>query len=158
MEHGLRSLAIARTLGRPYEIARSIAIVGWFHAVLGDHQEALAWCEEALPLLAATGNRHDVAGVRGNIGYIRQRLGDVASAIEDYRQSLRLYEELLDEYKQAELLNDLASAQLELGDAEQTRANWNRSADLFDALRVARAAEMRAKAESLPQPKSRLAD
>ncbi len=158
MEHGRRSLAIARTLGRPYEIARSIAIVGWFHAVLGDHQEALAWCEEALPLLAATGNRHDVAGVRGNIGYIRQRLGDVESAVADYQKSLRLYEELLDEYKQAELLNDLASAQLELGEVELARANWSRAADLFSALRVARAAQMRAKAESLPQPKARLAD
>ncbi|MFD7408536.1 ATP-binding protein [Streptomyces sp. NPDC059866] len=158
MEHGRRSLAIARKLARPYEIARSIAIVGWFHAVLGDHQEAIAWCEEALPLLRKTGNRHDEAGVQGNIGYIRQRLGDVESAIADYQKSLRLYEELLDEYKQAELLNDLASAQLELGEVELARANWNRAAELFGALRVARAAEMRAKAESLPQPKARLAD
>ncbi|MEW2288562.1 tetratricopeptide repeat protein [Streptomyces sp. NPDC047841] len=149
LENARRSLAIARSLGGRWEIARSIAIMGWFLAALGEYQDALAACEEALPLLRATGNRHDEAGVRGNIGYIRQRLGDLDGAIADYRASLRLYEEVLDEYKQAEVLDDLASAQLERGEREEARANLARSADLFASLRVARAAETRAKAEAL---------
>ncbi|WP_225812042.1 helix-turn-helix transcriptional regulator [Streptomyces spinosus] len=89
------------------------------------------------------------AGTRGNIGYVRQRLGDLDGAIADYRASLRLYEEVLDEYKQAEVLDDLASAQLERGETQEARANLVRSAELFAGLRVARAAEMRAKAEAL---------
>lgn len=149
LQNARRSLAIARSLGGQWEIARSIAITGWFLAALGEYQDALAACEEALPLLRATGNRHDEAGTRGNIGYVRQRLGDLDGAIADYRASLRLYEEVLDEYKQAEVLDDLASAQLERGETQEARANLVRSAELFAGLRVARAAELRAKAEAL---------
>ncbi|MEU5085533.1 tetratricopeptide repeat protein [Streptomyces sp. NPDC021356] len=103
-----------------------------------------------IPLLRETGNRHDEAATWRHMGCAWQRTGDVTAAIAHYRTALRIYQEVLDDYNVADVLDHLAAAQLELGDTAQARANWTRAADLFDALRVARADRIRAKARALP--------
>lgn len=75
----------------------------------------------------------------------------------DYERSLRLFEELFNGYSLAAVLDHLGSAQLELGDVARARASWTRAADIFDGLRVARAAEIRAKATALPRPETQAA-
>ena len=154
LHHAQRSLTIARTLEESYEVARATAIVGYFHSVLGDHQATIATCEEALPLLRRTGNRHDEAATWDNIGRAQQRMGDLDTAIATYRKALHLYEQLLDDCNAAEVLDSLASARLEQGDTDEARANWTRAGDLFTGLHIARAEHMYAKAKALPQPRA----
>nr|BFD81196.1 hypothetical protein StreXyl84_05970 [Streptomyces sp. Xyl84] len=155
LRHARNSLALARALAEPYEIARALAIVAYFLSVHGDPKEAVATCEEVIPLLRETGNRHDEAATRRHMGYAWQRAGDLTAAIEHYRAALDLYQEVLDDYNVADVLDHLAAAQLEQGDTETARVNWTRSADLFGALRVARAGQIRARAEALPGPETR---
>ncbi|SEG92287.1 Tfp pilus assembly protein PilF [Actinacidiphila yanglinensis] len=155
LRHTRRALVIARSLGHREEIGRVLTHESWCLALLGRHDEAMARSEETLPVLRELGDQRNEAAVWDTIGYVRQRMGDLHAAVAGYRKALDIFVELHDDYMQAEVLDNLASAELELGATEDARASWARAADLFGALRVARAAEMRAKAEALPQPQAR---
>ncbi|MFC8710829.1 tetratricopeptide repeat protein [Streptomyces sp. NPDC057197] len=148
LRHARNSLAIARSLDQPYEVARALAIVAYFLCVSGDPKEAVATCEEVLPLLRETGNRHDEAATWRHMGHARQRAGDLTDAIAHYGTALGIYQEVLDDYNVADVLDHLATAQLEQGDVARARANWDRAAELFTALRAVRADETRAKAKA----------
>ncbi|MFB7493453.1 hypothetical protein ACFC09_01895 [Streptomyces sp. NPDC056161] len=80
-------------------------------------------------------------------------MGDLDAAFAGHRRALRIFEAVDDPYSQAEALDYLAAAHLERGDTEQARASWTRAAELFSALRIARAAEMRSKAAAPPLPR-----
>ncbi|SEN42280.1 ATP-binding protein [Actinacidiphila rubida] len=150
LRHARNSLAIARDLGRPAGIARGLSAVAWFLALLDAYQEAVDACEEALPILRELGDRGHEAGTWDTLGYARQRLGDLDTAIADYRTALGICEELQLGFHRGQVLDHLASALLERGDVEQARATWNQAAEQFTALRVARAAEVRARIDALP--------
>nr|WP_168723524.1 tetratricopeptide repeat protein [Streptomyces sp. SAT1]ANO42124.1 hypothetical protein A8713_033240 [Streptomyces sp. SAT1] len=130
-------------------MARELNAVGWYLALLGEYREAIAMCEEALPILQDNGNLRNEAATWDSIGYALHRLGDLDAAVVNYRRSLKLYGEVLDGYNQAEVLDHLASAQLELGDAAAARAGWTRAADLLAETGSPRAAAMRAKARAV---------
>ncbi|MFJ5035827.1 ATP-binding protein [Streptomyces sp. NPDC088560] len=147
--HARRALAIYRELGDRGAEARELNAVGWYLTLLGDHQQAIVMCEEALPLLQEAGNRRSEAATWDSIGYARQRLGELDAALADYQRSLRLYEEALDTYNQADVLDHIASAHLERGDGAQARASWSRAAELLSTIGNPRAAEMRARAQTL---------
>lgn len=152
LRHTRTAMAIARSLGNREEIGRTLTHESWCLALLGHHQEALTNAEETLAVLRDVGDLRNEAAVWDTIGYVRQRMGDLPAAVAGYQKALHIFEELFDDYMEAEVLDNLASAQLELGETENARASWTRAADLFGALRVARAAEMRAKADGLPRP------
>ncbi|WP_037855344.1 ATP-binding protein [Streptomyces sp. NRRL S-340] len=147
--HARAALAVARTLPRPDEVARTLIGVGWCLALNGEYEEAISTCEEALPLLRESDDRGSEASVWDSVGYAQQRLGDPAAAVTSFEKALALLDEVHDEYQRAETLDHLASAQLDLGDTAGARANWLRAADLLTALRVPRAAELRARAGEL---------
>ncbi|MFF2727761.1 ATP-binding protein [Streptomyces sp. NPDC058008] len=149
LEHARRSLATARTLPGTDEVARSLLGVGFCLAMTGDHREAIAVSEEAVPLLREARDRSGEASVWDSIGLAQQRLGRLDDAVVSYGKSLRLSEEVHDDYLRAETLDHLASALLELGDTPQARAHWLRAADLLSGLKVPRADALRAKAEAL---------
>ncbi|WP_046730207.1 ATP-binding protein [Streptomyces humi] len=157
LRHSRRALEIFRGLGQRDQIAVELGSVGWFLSALGEYREAIVTCEEAIPILRDLGDRGNEAAAWDSIGYARQQLGDPEAAIVDYERSLRLFEELFNDYSLAAVLDHLASAQLELGDVSRARASWTRAADLFDGLRVARAAEIRAKATALSRPEAQAA-
>ncbi|ANH94257.1 regulator [Streptomyces sp. SAT1] len=150
LEHPRRALELYRVARNREGVASTLSNIGWVLAHTGAYEEAIATCEEALPLLRAVGDLKFEAGAWDAIGYAQQGLGDLDAAVAGYERSLRLWEEQHDDYNRADVLDHLASAQLEQGRSEQARANWSLAADLLDALRVRRAAEMRAKAETLP--------
>ncbi|MFC9330158.1 ATP-binding protein [Kitasatospora sp. NPDC057015] len=150
LRHALNALTTARSLDQHHEVGRALTDAAWRLVQLGEHQEAIARCEEAIPILREVGDRRYEAGAWGTIAYAHQDLGNLRDAVAGHRRALEVFEEMHDRYNQAEALDNLASAQAELGATEEARANWNRAADLFTQLRVARAADMRAKADALP--------
>ncbi|MBO1330004.1 tetratricopeptide repeat protein [Streptomyces sp. VRA16 Mangrove soil] len=150
--HARNALALYRSLDAPDKVGRALADLGWVLARLGEHRQAIATCEEAVPLLRAAGDRRFEAAVWQALGVARQGLGELDAAVDAYEASLRLFGEVLDDYGRAEVWDLLASALLERGDTARARAGWLRSAELLGALRVARAAQMRAKAEALSGP------
>ncbi|MFF4341167.1 ATP-binding protein [Kitasatospora sp. NPDC001540] len=151
LRHALNALATARDLGQHGEVARALADAGWRLVQLGRHREAVARCEEALLLLREVGDRHYEAATHSTIAYAQQSLGHLEAAVAGHRRAVRVFEELHDRYNQAEALDNLAVVQLELGAGEDARASWERAAELFTQLRVARAADFRAKADAVPE-------
>jgi tetratricopeptide (TPR) repeat protein len=139
-------------------VARELNAVGWYLALLGRYREALAMCEEAIPILQRTANRRSEAATWDSIGFARHHLGDLDAAVTDYKRSLRLYMEVLDRYNQAEVLDHLASAQLELGDVPAARASWEGAVELLSAIGSPRAAQMRTRAEAAALPPGDAAD
>ncbi|MFF8910798.1 tetratricopeptide repeat protein [Streptomyces olivaceoviridis] len=152
LEHARRGLAIARELHQRHEIALALIHVGWSLCRLGDHHQTIAMCRQAIPMLRDLKDSRNVGVAWDNIGYAQHHLGDLDAAVVSYRKAIRIYQGIHSDYGQAEVLDNLASAQLERGETEQARESWTRAADLFGALRVARASEVRAKAEALRQP------
>ncbi len=75
-----------------------------------------------MPLLRQVGDRRFEAGAWDAIGRAQQGLGRLDAAITGYRTALRLFEELLDDYNRAGVLDHLASAQLEQGQEAEARA------------------------------------
>ncbi|WP_033222947.1 tetratricopeptide repeat protein [Kitasatospora phosalacinea] len=150
LRHAMNALATARSLGQHGEAARALADAGWRLVQLGRHQEAVARCEEALLLLRKVGDRRYEAATHSTVAYAQQSLGHLEEAIAGHRQAVRIFEELHDRYNQAEALDNLAAVQLELGASEDARTSWDRAAELFTQLRVARAADFRAKADAVP--------
>ncbi|MFD6531036.1 ATP-binding protein [Streptomyces sp. NPDC060184] len=146
LRHARGALALYRTLDQPSHVARELNAVGWYLALLGEYPEAIAMCQEALPILQQKGNHRNEAATWDSIGYARQHLGDLDTAIADYRCALALYEQVLDTYGQVEVLDHLASAHLAKGEAGQATALWNRAAGLLGPTGGARADEMRSKA------------
>ncbi|GGZ03440.1 SARP family transcriptional regulator [Streptomyces olivaceoviridis] len=157
LQHARNALMIYRARRQPDKIGRALCYVSWSLATLGEYRQSIATCEEALSMLQEAGERRFEAHVWSTIGYAWQGLGDLDAAVAGYEKSLRLFGEVLDDYSAAEVWDHLASAQLERGDAEQARASWARAAELFGGLRVARAAQMRAKARSVARPGTRTA-
>ncbi|OKI29264.1 helix-turn-helix domain-containing protein [Streptomyces sp. CB03911] len=149
LRHALDALTIARSLDQHDEVGRALTDAAWRLVQLGEHQEAIARCEEAIPILREAGDRRYEAGAWGTVAYAHQDLGNLEDAVTGHRRALELFEATHDRYNQAEALDNLASALVELGAKEEARENWNRAADLFTQLRVARAADMRAKADAL---------
>ncbi|MFJ7495140.1 hypothetical protein ACIQZB_28865 [Streptomyces sp. NPDC097727] len=80
---------------------------------------------------------------------VRLGLDELDAAVDDCRKALHLFEETLDIYNQAETLDNLATVHQRRGATEEARTCWLAAAELFTGLRVARAAEMRARAEAL---------
>src|SRR5262249_47967435 len=75
--------------------------VGWAHARLGDHQQALTACQQALPLLQELGDRDGQAATWDTIGYAHHHLGHHAQALTSYQHALDLVRDLGDRYSPA---------------------------------------------------------
>ncbi|MCX5402198.1 tetratricopeptide repeat protein [Streptomyces sp. NBC_00102] len=150
LSHARQALAIARTLGHSDELGRALIEMAFKVSERGEHLEAVALCEEALPVLRESGEPRYEAVTWGTLGIARLGLGQLDAAIDCCEKALALFEANHDIYNQAETLDNLASVRLERGEPEQARAHWYRAAGLFAGLRIARADEMRAKAEAVP--------
>ncbi|MER6167582.1 helix-turn-helix domain-containing protein [Streptomyces violaceorubidus] len=147
--HARTALTIARTLGRPDELARALLELAFKVSDMGENQEAVALCEEALPVCRDTGERRFEAMAWGTLGVARLGLDDLDTAVDDLKKARHLFGETLDVYNEAETLDNLATVHQRRGATEEARACWLEAAELFAGLRIARAAEMRARAEAL---------
>lgn len=146
--HTRRSLSLYRAQGEAAHSARALSHLGGYLAALGEFHEAIAVSEEAIPELRRFGDLRNEANAYTTIGLAQQGLGETGTAVTSHQRSLCLYEKALDDYGQADALNRLAAAQLESGQQEEACASWLRAAELLEALSVARAADMRAKARA----------
>ena len=79
--------------------------MGWFHAQLGDYQQALICCQEALDLQLEIGDRFGEATTYDSLGYVHRHLGHQREATTCYENSVDLYGELGDRYNEADTLS-----------------------------------------------------
>lgn len=78
---------------------------------LGDHQSAVEYCQRALDLHRAVGNRHGEALTWDSLGYAHRQLGHHAQAVACFRRALTAYRQLGgDRYRQTVVLTHLGDA------------------------------------------------
>jgi len=95
--------------------------------LLGDYDEALECCQQALDLLRDLGDRFGQAATLDSLGYIHHRLGHHPRAIDYYQQARRLFSDLGDRYNEAGTLSGLGDTHLAGGDTDAARACWQQA-------------------------------
>lgn len=132
LDHARRARDLYRGLDQPIAEANALNAVGWYAALLGDHDgTAREHCQAALALYQY---HRDVAGqaqTLDSLGYIDHHSGHHQDAIQHYLQAISLYRDLDNTYETADTLDRLGHPYAALGRHDQARAVWRQARDLY---------------------------
>ncbi|MDX3663621.1 tetratricopeptide repeat protein [Streptomyces sp. ID05-26A] len=142
LHHGQRAMALAASAT---ELAGAMNQVGWFHGLLGRHDEALDHCRKALALHRTGGDRLGEASTLDSIAYNLHHLGDFAGAITHYRESLEVFTAIGEQLEVATTLVNLGDTHTATGDHDEARRVWQEAVEIYDSLNHADAAQARAR-------------
>jgi tetratricopeptide (TPR) repeat protein len=129
----------------PALAAVPVTLDGWYHALLGDHQQALTDCRQALTMFQNLGNRQHQAHTWDSLGYAHQHLGQHTEAVACYRQAFTLLRELGDRYKEATTLTHLGDAHHAASDPAAAHDAYHQAMTILDDLDHPDADTVRAK-------------
>ncbi|WP_245883540.1 AfsR/SARP family transcriptional regulator [Streptomyces hyaluromycini] len=106
-------------------LAAALGSVGWYHSRLGQNQQALDFCRQALPLHLEVGDVTNAAGTWDSIGHAHHHLGEFDEAVVSFRNSLSLHRKhggttwfIVD------TLESLGDTYLCAGHPDEARAAW----------------------------------
>jgi tetratricopeptide (TPR) repeat protein/transcriptional regulator with XRE-family HTH domain len=135
LNHALQSLCIHRGLGdNGVGHANALNTVGWCYALVGDYQQALTYCEEAIARHREIDDRDGEAATWDTLGYAHHHLGDHRQATACYQSAIRLYRELGDRYYESVSLIHLGDLDDLAGDPHTARSNWQRAEHILSEL------------------------
>ncbi|MFD7819047.1 BTAD domain-containing putative transcriptional regulator [Streptomyces sp. NPDC059785] len=126
---GLRATAVA------------LNMVGWSHSQLGQHQQALDHCRQALALCQELDCSTGAAETWGNIGYAHHHLGHYEQAVEAYRNAVDFSRRGDFHWMIAEALTRLGDAHLSFGQPNAARTAWVEALDIKEQLGAGGAAD-----------------
>ena len=150
LSHAQQALDLFTAAGDRQGQAISLNGVGWFHAHLGNHRQALGYCGRALRLHTELGgSAHVEAGIWDSLGYAHHHLGDHGESAACYQRALDLYGEIGDRWGEADTLGHIGDAQHAAGHGRQARASWERALAILDDLHHPHAGQIRAKLAAL---------
>ena len=78
--------------------------VGWHHAHLGNHGQALSDCQQALALYRRLADSRGMGVTNDSLGYVYHQVGDHARARRCYQDAVDLFRGLGDKYNEASSL------------------------------------------------------
>jgi len=145
LRHERQALDLYRACGDQHGHAYALSGMGWYHALLGEHREAIAACHQALALLQELGDPSGQAVTWDSLAYSHSRLGHHTEAIACYRQALDLNCGLGDRLLQANLLSCLGDTHHAAGALGTARDVWQQALTLFDDLHHPDAEHVRTK-------------
>ncbi|MEU4195516.1 BTAD domain-containing putative transcriptional regulator [Kribbella sp. NPDC026611] len=149
LEPESKARELFRKLGDPGGQARALNAIGWTYATLGDYDQALTNCQQALSLASNGPDTTGTAATWDTLGYVHHQLGDHRSAIRSYRRALPLFRELGDRYAESETLTRLGDTHRALGDDTAARTAWAAALDILADVRHRAANEVRTKLREL---------
>ncbi|GAA1694833.1 hypothetical protein GCM10009830_48330 [Glycomyces endophyticus] len=152
LDHSRRFLALFETAGNRTGVARGLNVVGWFHAMLGEYDEALVYCERALEACRDLDPRERGVlepKVWDSLGLVHHRLGDFARARGYYRLTLDRNRELRDRIGEGEALACLGDLHRSSGDPDAAREAWRDALAILTDLGHTAAADVRGKLADL---------
>ncbi|WP_331740278.1 tetratricopeptide repeat protein (plasmid) [Streptomyces sp. NBC_00015] len=115
-------------------IATALNAVGWCHTLLGQHQQALDYCRQALALQQELGHDAGTADTWDSIGHALHHLGQYDEAVAAYGNALALYRQLDAPRLRAITLMHLGDTHLSAGHPEAAHAAWTEALDAMDEL------------------------
>ncbi len=149
--HAEQALHLFQAIGHRAGQGPALNSVGWCHALLGDYEQARAFCRRAVAVNSELGNRNNEAAAWDSLGYAEHRLGNLTEAATCYRQALGLAREAGDRFGEAEVLTHLGDNCLASGERRGAGHAWHKALDVLDDLHHAGAAPLRAKLQQLGQ-------
>jgi DNA-binding SARP family transcriptional activator len=148
LAHDERALEIHEAIGAGTHPWMPIAL-GWDHAMLGNHEAALAHFLNGLANSRQAGNTYAEAAALHGTGSARLHLGDYAATIADTLEEIALRREIGDYFYEAEALQLLGDAYLATGDATAARSVWEQAVVIYDDLKHSDADAVHAKLREL---------
>ncbi|HEV2252153.1 MAG TPA: tetratricopeptide repeat protein [Streptosporangiaceae bacterium] len=113
--------------------------------MLGDYQQTISYCQEALALHLEYGNYQGAADTWDSLGYAYHHLGRHAEAIDCYEHALDTYRRADDLLSETTALDHLGDTRHALGNLREAREAWERAVSVLDDLRHPKADELRNK-------------
>ncbi|MGH3712014.1 MAG: tetratricopeptide repeat protein [Micromonosporaceae bacterium] len=108
--------------------------IGWCHTLLGEHEEAIVHCHQALAELRDLGERVSMSDVLGSLGRAHSQLGRYRQAVDYYQQAIDWCHQHGDGRDQAVKLIDLGDTYHTAGDHAAARDAWQRALHLLDEI------------------------
>ena len=156
LRHSLHAAELYREYGDPVGGAVGLGEAAWHTASLGRHNETVALCTEALPLLAGSGARVLEADTWDTLGFAYHHLGDIGQALRWYRRAQATFTELGERYSLARTLMRLGDVHLTNGVSDTAREHWAESLEILTILGHSSASEVRERLHTVDGAGSRV--
>ena len=122
----------ADIVGSPPAVAQALNVVGIVYQVGGDLDQAEAIYQAARSKAEQAGDGALIAMIDQNLGTVAMIRGDLRAALEAFRLSHLGYQTLGLRNHEAQVLNNIALAYMELGELSDAEAAYNEAARAFE--------------------------
>lgn len=135
LKHARQALEIRRAADHLSGQAYSLCMFGLLHSRLGDHQYALAYCQEALKIWQRSGdNPSGLCFGWEACGVVHHNLGDYESAISCFQYALNLSRNLGECYYETGIVARLGDSYCAAGKPDGARQAWQQALAVFATL------------------------
>jgi tetratricopeptide (TPR) repeat protein/transcriptional regulator with XRE-family HTH domain len=148
IDHGEEALRLFQATGHAVAAAALLGDIAWFHALLGNYQQARAFCEESLAHSAKLDDCDFEYNVWDTLGYIDHHLGDFAGAAAHFDVALDLCRDNGDRCTEAVILIHAGDARRAAGELPLARQAWQQALAIYDDIDHPDAEKVRAKLAS----------
>jgi tetratricopeptide (TPR) repeat protein len=148
-----RALAYFREVAFPMREAEVITDLGLVHLWAGRPDEASALLRQALAIGRATGDRNREVEALNGLGEVYRATGQLTEAFASHESALALAREIGQRDEQARALDGMAGARWSAGDLDAARRHWEQAVDLYTALRMPLADEVRTRLAEVTGPR-----
>jgi tetratricopeptide (TPR) repeat protein len=130
--------------------AAAINTVGWLEASLGNTEEGLAYCQQALAIAEEIDNRPIAALTWDSLGYVRHLLGQHEAAVSCYQRAAAMLSEVGATLHRAETLINLGDTYEAVGDRQAAHDLWQEALEVFELSHHPETERLRAKLRVMP--------
>jgi DNA-binding SARP family transcriptional activator len=145
LTHATAALELSRQASDLALEVMSLNDVGYSHALLGNYQQAISYCERSLAGSQEAGERNWESAAWDSLGYIHHQLGAYQRAIACYERSLNLSRLLADRFNEAGALDHLGDVHRSAGNLHAARWAWTQAVRTLDEIRHPGVEQVRAK-------------
>lgn len=151
LESALLALEVSRSLGTAgrTEQARSLNLIGWSRAHLGEVAEAVAACAESVRLAEELGDLWSQAVALDSLAFAHRQAGAYTESAATYRRALAVHDRYGAASFRARTLTHLADVLELTGDVAGALALLHEAREIFEAADEGRAEETRARIAGL---------
>jgi putative nucleotidyltransferase with HDIG domain len=126
------AVAAADVIGSPPAVAQALNVVGIVYQVSGDLDQAATIYAAARAKAELAGDGALIAMIDQNLGTVAIIRGDIRAALEAFRLSHLGYQTLGMRNHEAQVLNNIALAYMELGELDDAEAAYNEATRAFE--------------------------
>jgi putative nucleotidyltransferase with HDIG domain len=126
------AVASADVIGSPPAVAQALNVIGIVYQVAGDLDQAATIYAAAREKAELAGDSALIAMIDQNLGTVAMIRGDLRGALEAFRLSHLGYQALGMRNHEAQVLNNIALAYMELGELSDAEAAYDEAARAFE--------------------------